>query len=188
MAKKITKKQKDLLFSYIAYLIVNKKDDLVLTMNKSNIKTVNNKTPNKILANIVVEELNKNEQFRKNLSELITNEHLKSILENKKLNSTGSEQGVNVQDAVSLSTKIYEGVTGLAGMFGIGKKQREDSKLELNKMVADQEKDKKQEERIDNTRKIAKNISSTGVILIILGASAIAGLSYILYKKYYGDK
>ena len=180
MAAKITKGQRDILLGNIAYLIVNKKNELVLAMQKSGIATVSNKTPNKTLSRIVVEELKKNKKFAKSLADMITDANLK-----QSMSATGeNEQGVDVKQAVDLSAKIYEGISGLADMFGLNKKTREDSKAELDKIIEQEEKDKTTQDGLENQKKVAGKFTTTGVVLSVLGATAIIALSIILYKKY----
>lgn len=178
MATKITKRQRSVLLKELAYLIVNKKEELVIAMNKSGIQTVSNKTPNKIVGKIAIEELNKNRLFAKNLADLVADVNIRKEIKN----ATGD--GVDVQKTVDFTKQIYDGFLGLSATLGIGKATREEAKAELEENITQEESDKQTQDGINNGNKTASKFTTTGIVLTIIGTGALIWIGTILYKKY----
>jgi len=181
----ITKNQKAILLEEIANLIVNNKNEVIVTMNKSGISTVTNETPNKILADRIIDELAKNRPFRKNFASLITDVNLNSVMQNADEAKSPEQKKKQADTSKRFGQKIGASLWEMADEFS-------EKGTAVKKAAKDTVKDfaEKAEEKVQDDNKNeadlkkVKSISKISTTTLIISAVILTGIIYWAKKTW----
>lgn len=176
---KLSDKQKNILLKEIAYIIVHKKEELILVMNKSGISNVTVKTESKVLSDRTMDGIRKNQVFRKNFAGLITDINLK-----KAMLGTDAGDVVDTKYAVDLGGKILGALNGLAELMNVGKKPFEEIKAELNQYVAEEQETVADKDKSDEKTSRVRTLRTASISMITLGTFAVIGIGVYAIKKF----
>ena len=177
----LTNRQKESLYKEIADIVVNHKSRLILCMNKSGISTVTKENKSTVIVNQIVENLVKNETFAKNLASLITDINLANILEQKELNSSGTQTSENV--GANFGKKMENAIIELSKSISDTKADKEKAKNEIKIYVDEAEKNREYKLRKKAFLRRLSMVNGIGGTLTVVGGISLIVVGYYALKE-----